>query len=964
MRKTFRLLALMLALLMLVLPVLASCDDTPDGPVDPDNPGGGGTGGSGTGDRVNYTVSIKTLGGMPLSGVNIYAYADEALTDLRGYGAVDANGIANISLPRGNTYRAVLKGVPEGYNLEKSYLLNSSGTQITLTSSVIADQNINGVIYELGDVMHDFTVVDCDGKTFQLSEALKEKEMVLINFWYTTCSWCVKEFPYMQSVYERYQDKVAIIALDPYTSDTEEAIKSFRDEMGLTFQMAKDFTSLTQAFGDFIQGYPTSVIVDRYGVICAVECGGIVSEKPFVAIFDHFTGDKYEQKLIEDLEELTPTELPNVDMPSSDEIGAVLNTGDITVTYSPETDPEDSVYSWPFVIGNKADRDCIYASNINKDGSFATLYAEVTMKAGEALGFDYFASSEVGVDILYVIVDGKDIYQISGDGSDWETCYPWVAKEDGTYELALCYLKDESDDVGDDTVYISNLRVVPEADIDVETFIPRNCATNRAEDGFGYETYVDVFYNEADGYYHVGSENGPLLLASLMSYSQFGDIDLYTLAYNGKIVVDGVNYYNDLLEYFSYASNSALLGYSTVTQELKDLLVKVTQAVGMEQNQDVPNEKEWLQICSYYDAYCSGGKQFPDPLAGLADFSAPPVVESTLGDTDFPNAVKFDRIIMPRGLMMRFTPTTSGVYHVVTNSTYATSAWIFLAGREEVYVHEDGDRLWNDPNNCSFYYYMEAGKDYYINIAYDDPYQVGTIQFRMERVGDTFKQFNIASPGYFTFEDSEDYENTGIMGETIAGGIDVVLGSDGFYYEKETYGDPERQSKLYADFSNLTPIFNKSLEKVIQAGGFNLALSADDQQILAYINAFETTYKEDEDGNPTEELLYPTVLDGFKALWGENYAEYAELYQLEDVMNGIYHGHGKDYTAEASVYLDKMISQEDAPDNPELWGCVEVDEELAELLQILMDKYTFKDVEHSWTKLCYYYQFFGPEAEA
>ena len=33
----------------------------------------------------------------------------------------------------------------------------------------------------------------------------------------------------------------------------------------------------------------------------------------------------------------------------------------------------------------------------------------------------------------------------------------------------------------------------------------------------------------------------------------------------------------------------------------------------------------------------------------------------------------------------------------------------------------------------------------------------------------------------------------------------------------------------------------------------------------------------------------------------------------------------------------------------------------AELLQKLMDKYTFADVDQSWLKLCYYYDYLGPE---
>jgi hypothetical protein len=43
----------------------------------------------------------------------------------------------------------------------------------------------------------------------------------------------------------------------------------------------------------------------------------------------------------------------------------------------------------------------------------------------------------------------------------------------------------------------------------------------------------------------------------------------------------------------------------------------------------------------------------------------------------------------------------------------------------------------------------------------------------------------------------------------------------------------------------------------------------------------------------------------------------------------------------------------------EVKGCVEVNAELAEILQMLMDKYTFKDVENSWVKLCYYYEYIG-----
>jgi hypothetical protein len=36
-----------------------------------------------------------------------------------------------------------------------------------------------------------------------------------------------------------------------------------------------------------------------------------------------------------------------------------------------------------------------------------------------------------------------------------------------------------------------------------------------------------------------------------------------------------------------------------------------------------------------------------------------------------------------------------------------------------------------------------------------------------------------------------------------------------------------------------------------------------------------------------------------------------------------------------------------------------VDAELAELLQMLMDKYTLQGVKDSWVKVCFYYQHLG-----
>ena len=56
-----------------------------------------------------------------------------------------------------------------------------------------------------------------------------------------------------------------------------------------------------------------------------------------------------------------------------------------------------------------------------------------------------------------------------------------------------------------------------------------------------------------------------------------------------------------------------------------------------------------------------------------------------------------------------------------------------------------------------------------------------------------------------------------------------------------------------------------------------------------------------------------------------------------------------------------MIGEDVIKEGDARIGCVIVTEELANILQLLMDKYTFKGVDNSWAKLCYYSEYFGPE---
>ncbi|MBO5776115.1 MAG: TlpA family protein disulfide reductase, partial [Clostridia bacterium] len=665
--------------------------NTDGGNTDGGNGDGGNTdGGNGGGNTiVTYTVNVKSIGGMPLENVLTYVWQGDEYMD---YGKTNSNGQATISLPIASNYKVTLQSVPDGYVVnDAGYSFTGRTANITLTSQVIPNPN-NSLPspYKLGDIMQDFTVTTSEGTTYTLSEELKTHDLVMINFWYTTCTYCVAEFPYMVEQYGAYQngvdgalysDDVSIIALNTYSEDNEEDVDLFKFNHGLNFDVAKADPAYFNAFPT--EGYPTSVFVDRYGVICCIEIGGMTYTKPFKAAFDHFIGDDYEQKLLTSIGELTPIPKPNITQAESSVIAnAFVKEGSaFEVTFRPESDTADAEYAWPFIIGEKDGRTVLTTPIHDMDSSYAIIHMDIPLTAGQAVGMDYFCSSEISSDILYVLVNGNDILQISGESEAWKTCYPYVADEDGTYTITLIFLKDSDQAYADkntlDNIFVDNLHIVNNADqagnITVPTYIPREAATHPDKYGLGFQNYITPVFNNEDGYYHVGEANGPLLLANMMGYSNFSATEsVYTYAYNDKVIEGGVNYGAEIInQYCNYSSNAKINGFCTVNQRLRELLEIVAR---VNKNNEA---NTWLQFCSYYDAYGTE-EELQDPIRGLAPFSAyDTILNATAGLDEFPNEVTYDRVVMPRGYWYAFTPTVSGAYRIESKSTQEVDGWIF-----------------------------------------------------------------------------------------------------------------------------------------------------------------------------------------------------------------------------------------------------------------------------------------------
>lgn len=231
-----------------------------------------------------YTVNVVSAGGHKLYNVKVHAYTDKEMRDLFVTAATNSKGIATLQLEQGKEYVIALSNVPEGYKLNTSYTLSGESTTITLESSVVTGKEFPSKKLKVGNVMYDFTVPCADGNELKLSEVIKSKELVVLNFWYVNCQFCVMEFPYMSKAYNLYKDKVEIIALDPF--DDMEAVKAFLVENPLPFKVATCDTSIPNLFG--IDAYPVSVIIDKYGVIREIEKGAILQESGFVSLFNKY----------------------------------------------------------------------------------------------------------------------------------------------------------------------------------------------------------------------------------------------------------------------------------------------------------------------------------------------------------------------------------------------------------------------------------------------------------------------------------------------------------------------------------------------------------------------------------------------------------------------------------------------------------------------------------------------------
>jgi cytochrome c biogenesis protein CcdA/PKD repeat protein/peroxiredoxin len=109
----------------------------------------------------------------------------------------------------------------------------------------------------------DFTLRDIDDNTFTLSQM--RGRVVLLEFFATYCQYCELEIPHLLEVQDEFGDYITIFSISTYYQDSNEDLRQFGEDFGITWRIARDTANVRSSYG--VSAIPKLVIVDQDGYI-------------------------------------------------------------------------------------------------------------------------------------------------------------------------------------------------------------------------------------------------------------------------------------------------------------------------------------------------------------------------------------------------------------------------------------------------------------------------------------------------------------------------------------------------------------------------------------------------------------------------------------------------------------------------------------------------------------------------
>ncbi|MBP3894078.1 MAG: TlpA family protein disulfide reductase [Atopobiaceae bacterium] len=164
------------------------------------------------------------------------------------------------------------------------------------------DKLFDGMVANAGSIddfvgreMPAFDVEQPDGTHITKDALIAGKEVTAVVLYASWCGPCEKEFPEMDAIYRKYQDRMGMVGIDVDGLDTMEDVRKYQDSHDLTFPLALGAGNESL---DFVKTktYPTTLLVDREGIIRFCRVGSIPTAELFEELVTFFLGDDYVQE--------------------------------------------------------------------------------------------------------------------------------------------------------------------------------------------------------------------------------------------------------------------------------------------------------------------------------------------------------------------------------------------------------------------------------------------------------------------------------------------------------------------------------------------------------------------------------------------------------------------------------------------------------------------------------------------
>lgn len=110
----------------------------------------------------------------------------------------------------------------------------------------------------------DFTLKDINGNDFNLASLFGKGKYIVVDFWGSWCSWCIKGFPKMKEYYNKYRDKLEIVGIACYDKEDKWKAAVAKNDVPWLHVFSPDGIT-EERYG--VTGYPYKVLISPKGKV-------------------------------------------------------------------------------------------------------------------------------------------------------------------------------------------------------------------------------------------------------------------------------------------------------------------------------------------------------------------------------------------------------------------------------------------------------------------------------------------------------------------------------------------------------------------------------------------------------------------------------------------------------------------------------------------------------------------------